>query len=89
MTPDKATLYTNMKGSEIIPTHKVKEKLANMAMGGVVNNFNDQNMVNAINRIPASISRLGRSSQVNSVRTTRRGRQEIRKHESFLNSQHD
>ncbi len=86
MTPDRPTLYSGMKGTEVVPNNQVKERLAQMAVKGDSFNFSDRNMVDAINRNTKAVKSQSSSNHIDNKVTTSRGRRMQIKHKSFTDN---
>lgn len=85
LTPHKQTFYSDMKGAEIVPNTKVKERLAQMAMGGnSMSMYNDAKVVNVLNKIDKGLKRNNRGSSVDNIRTTKVGNRIINNHSHHI-----
>lgn len=86
MTPDKQTFYSDLKGAEIVPNHKVKERLAEMGSKGQSFNFSDGGIRQDLSKLIKATKQQSKSSRVDNKTTTRKGNRLATKHESFLSS---
>lgn len=82
LTPDSPTLYSNMPNQQVIPNKETQRILANIAIGK--EKFNDNGIRKDLQTLIKVSKKQNRSSTIDSVTTTRYGRRQIKKHESFL-----
>lgn len=83
LTPDKATLYSNMPNHQVIP-HAETQKMLNGLGSGGVDGFRDDRILNGLGKIEKAVSRSSRSRTIDDKKTTKRGNRIQNIHRSFI-----
>ena len=83
MTPDKPTLYSNMRGAEVVPNHQVKERLAEMGVKEQSFNINMSGVVDKISETNKLLKRQPKVTQGDGYTTSSFRNNHVKKHESF------